>query len=139
MSDKPRPELSKRNPFWLERHRYYELKHFCLQYPIWKRQRAMIDGMTGPNYTIAVCSQTGYFSDPTATAADARLFYTRRIEMVEHAARETDPVIGGYILTGVTCGVSYDALNARSQIPCGKDMYYDLYRKFFWLLSRERQ
>ena len=25
------------NPYWIERHRYYELKHFCLQYPIWKK------------------------------------------------------------------------------------------------------
>lgn len=31
-----RPELSEKNPYWIERHRYYELKHFCLQYPIWK-------------------------------------------------------------------------------------------------------
>lgn len=28
------PELSEKNPYWIERHRYYELKHFCLQYPI---------------------------------------------------------------------------------------------------------
>ena len=26
-----RPELSEKNPYWIERHRYYELKHFCLQ------------------------------------------------------------------------------------------------------------
>lgn len=32
-----RPELSEKNPYWIERHRYYELKHFCLQYPIWKK------------------------------------------------------------------------------------------------------
>lgn len=23
-----RPELSEKNPYWIERHRYYELKHF---------------------------------------------------------------------------------------------------------------
>jgi hypothetical protein len=25
-----RPELSEKNPYWIERHRYYELKHFLL-------------------------------------------------------------------------------------------------------------
>lgn len=32
-----RPELSEKNKYWLEKHRYYELKHFCLQYPLWKQ------------------------------------------------------------------------------------------------------
>ena len=139
MSSKIRPELSKKNPYWLERHRYYELKHFCMQYPLWVKERAAIDGMVMMKYGVSLYSPDLSSNDPTAKAADVRLFYTNRIEMVERAARETDPIIGSYILVGVTCGVSYEALNARSKIPCGKDMYYDLYRKFFWLLSRERQ
>ena len=35
-----RPELSEKNPYWIEKHRYYELKHFCLQYPIWRKAYA---------------------------------------------------------------------------------------------------
>lgn len=133
------PELTTKNPYWIERHRYYELKHFCLQYRIWKKAQAAIDGMNPSRLEIAVRSQTGNVSNPTASAAEARLFYTNRIEMVENAARETDPVIGAFILAGVTEGVSYDILNARSPIPCSKDTYYNLYRRFFWLLSKERQ
>lgn len=133
------PELTTKNPYWIERHRYYELKHFCLQYRIWKKARAAIDGMNPSRLEIAVRSQTGNVSNPTASAAEARLFYTNRIEMVENAARETDPVIGAFILAGVTEGVSYDILNARSPIPCSKDTYYNLYRRFFWLLNKERQ
>ena len=134
-----RPEVSQNNPYWIERHRYYELKHFCLQYRIWKKARSAIDGMNPSRLELAVRSQTGSVSNPTASAAEARLFYTNRIEMVEKVARETDPVIGDYILIGVTEGVSYDILNARSPVPCGKDTYYNLYRRFFWLLSKERQ
>lgn len=37
-----RPELSNKSPYWIERHRYYELKHFCLQYPIWKRHMRLL-------------------------------------------------------------------------------------------------
>lgn len=36
-----RPELSEKNPYWIEKHRYYELKHFCLQYPIWQKQYSL--------------------------------------------------------------------------------------------------
>lgn len=32
-----RPEISEKNKYWIGRHRYYELKHFCLQYSEWKR------------------------------------------------------------------------------------------------------
>lgn len=32
-----RAEVSEKNPYWIEKHRHYELKHFCLQYPIWKK------------------------------------------------------------------------------------------------------
>lgn len=35
-------------------------------------------------------------------------------------------------------GISYDCLKARLDIPCCKDVYYDLYRRFFWLLNKER-
>ena len=36
MSTLIRPELSETNRYWIEKHRYYELKHFCLQYPLWR-------------------------------------------------------------------------------------------------------
>lgn len=70
MSTVIRPELSKSSKYWIDRHRYYELKHF---------------------------------------------------------------------VTGVTSGVSYDFLKSRLDIPCCKETYYDLYRRFFWLLDRERK
>lgn len=39
-------ELSKRNPYWIEKHRYYELRHFCLQYPIWKSSYNSLYGLS---------------------------------------------------------------------------------------------
>jgi len=39
-----RPEVSDKSEYWVERHRYYELKHFCLQYPIWKKAYEALDG-----------------------------------------------------------------------------------------------
>ena len=70
---------------------------------------------------------------------DERLYYADRMKMVEQVAKETDEELSCYILEAITEGISYDHLKARTGIPCCKDVYYDLYRRFFWLLSKERQ
>ena len=133
-----RPELSEKNPYWIEKHRYYELKHFCLQYPIWKKAYLALDGLAKrPSYLVLFSGQRD-LSDPTAKCAEARIFYSNRMELVESVAEETDVVLGTYILQAVTSGISYDCLKARLDIPCCKDVYYDLYRRFFWLLNKER-
>ena len=125
------PEVSKKNKYWIERHRYYELKHFCMQYPIWKKAYIGLDGMSKqPTNLEAIVKITG-ISDPTVKCAEAREFYAKRIEMVENTAKLTDEVLGKYILMGITEGISYDIVKVRTNIPCGKDMYYSLYRKFF--------
>lgn len=133
-----RPELSNKNRYWIDRHRYYELKHFCLQYPLWKSAYYAFDGMSaGAAYTTVSRSTTP--GDPTAKCAIARLYYLDRMEMIERVAEDTDYSISKYLLKAVTEGVSYDYLKMKFNIPCSKDAYYDLYRKFFWLLSEERK
>ena len=118
-----RPELSEKNPYWIERHRYYELKHFCLQYPIWKKAYAALDGLSRRPSDLEVFSKKGEISDPTVRCVEARSYYIERMKTVEQV---------------VTEGWSYDILKARLNIPCCKDVYYNLYRRFFWLLNKAR-
>ncbi len=135
-----RPVLSEKNPYWLEKHRYYELKHFCLQYPIWKKLYSSLE--TGNIRSVDLMMYTAGDknpSDPTAKCAMAKVFYSERMNMIERVAQETDSMLGNYVLKAVTEGWSYDILKARLEIPCCKDVYYDLYRRFFWLLSKERK
>ena len=61
------------------------------------------------------------------------------VEVVEESAAEADPLLGPYLLRGVTEGLSYDCLKARLALPCSREAYYESYRKFFWLLSEKRQ
>ena len=49
-----RAELSEKNPYWIEKHRYYELKHFCLQYPIWKKAYTALDGTNTKTMNLAM-------------------------------------------------------------------------------------
>lgn len=139
MSTTTRPEVSARNKYWIDRHRYYELKHFCLQYPTWKKTRLELEGFSKMPINGIPISKTNVISSPTEKCTEARLFYSDRIEMIEKIARKTDESLYNYILQAVTEGISYDSLRARFNIPCCKEIYYNLYRRFFWLLSIERQ
>ena len=131
-----RPEISQKNRYWIDKHRHYELKYFCLQYPNWKK------AMCGSYITNSSLSHTGRStskpSDPTSNIAITKMYYSEKIELIERIAKETDKYLYEYILKAVTEGLSYIQLKTRLGIPCGRDMYYDRYRRFFWLLSQER-
>ena len=130
-------ELSQKNKHWISKHRQYELKHFCLQYPTWKQEYAALSYISASPIEHKPSSNTP--GDPTGHLALKRSYYKDRIELIERVAAETDKVLGGYILRGVTEGLSYNHLKSRLKIPCGRDTYYGCYRRFFWLLSRARK
>ncbi len=138
MSTDIRPELSDKNKYWIERHRYYELKHFCLQYPIWKKAYVSLNSFKTGYIDFQPRSKNRKFSDPVERCAEIRVFCSDRMQMIEKAAQESDLSISRYILIGVTQGVSYDYLKMKYDIPCCKDTYYDRYRKFFWILDKLR-
>lgn len=133
-----RPELSEKNKYFIEKHRYYELKHFCLQYPIWKKAYAGLDGLSRRPIDLAVLSKTKTISDPTAKCAEAKLFYSERMDMIERVSVDAAADLANYILRAVTEELSYDHLKTSLEIPCCRDVYYILYRRFFWLLNKER-
>ena len=58
--------------------------------------------------------------------------------LVEQAAVDVDGDLTPCILRGATEGLSYNALKMQYAIPCCREVYYNLYRRFFWLLSKER-
>ena len=133
-----RPAISRKNKYWIDKHRHYELKHFCLQYTTWKKvYRECLDRDISLAMMDGVRDSIGPY-DPTATRAVTRAYYAERIKLVERAAQEADEYLWYYILKAVTEGYSYTYLRSTMDIPCGKDMFYDRYRKFFYLLSQYR-
>lgn len=134
-----RPEISEKNKYWIDKHRHYELKHFCLQYPEWKRIYATLDNANIPLSMMDRLPTSNIPGDPTAKRALMKTYYAERIKLIEKIALESDLYLHKYILKAVTEGLSYTYLKARLDIPCGRDMYYDRYRRFFWLLSKARE
>jgi hypothetical protein len=133
-----RPEISEKNKYYIDKHRYYELKHFCLQYKEWKKSYELCNDSLIFAATFEKTHSVGTPSDLTAKYAMRKVLYAERIKMIEDAAKEADDFLYPYILQAVTEGLSYTYLKAKLGIPCGRDMYYDRYRRFFWILSEKR-
>lgn len=135
---KIRPELSTKNKYWIEKHRYYELKHFCLQYKTWKKTYSDLNDLSISSSFLKISSVCNTPTDLTAKCAIKKAYYAERIKMIEKAAMETDEYLYPYILKAVTENLSYTYSKTKLDIPCSRDMYYDRYRRFFWILDQSR-
>lgn len=133
-----RADISEKNKYWIDKHRHYELKHFCLQYPEWKKLYSEFSKPTFSSSQIERMPMSNIPGDPTAKRAVLKAQYAERIKLIEQTAKEADRYLWEYIIRAVTEGLSYTYLKSRLGIPCGKDLYYDRYRRFFWLLSNSR-
>ena len=136
-----RAELSPKSKYFIEKHRYYELRHFCRQYDIWRRSAAALSyyGESPTAMEMLGKRKDVKISDPVAEVAAARESFLRRMELVDDAldkACEYAPGVRKYLFKGVTTGLSYNDM--APEVPCGKEMYYDIFRKFFWTLSHSR-
>lgn len=133
-----RAELSRKNKYWIDKNRYYELKYFCLQYPTWKKEYEMLDGFSSCSFISLLKTKTNSINDTTYRTAEDREHILECMKVVEQASIGADPELSSYILKAVTEGLSYDYLKMNMDIPCSRDTYYDRYRRFFWLLSNSR-
>ena len=132
-----RAKLSKTNPYYIPAERYYELKHFCRQYDDWKKALNYIDGWQLSPSDISGILKGAPPESQTGRWALARVYYSGHIDILEGCMRQFDAAVGPYLLRGVTEGLGYDALRANG-CPCCRELYYEYYRYFFWLLSKER-
>ena len=135
MRSRIRPELSRSSKYWIHKNRHYELKYFCLQYPIWKKMYFELDNSGFTTVDFDYVSSGNAPANSTAKFALLKVRYAEKINLIETAARNTDEVLQPYILKAVTEGLSYTYLKTVLNIPCSKDTYYDRYRRFFWLLD----
>lgn len=137
MSTVIRPELSGRNKYYISKHRYYELKHYCLQYHEWE------DELKELNSCPLRCNRSNIYIDPilgdmTAEVAIRKIELQSKMQQIKDLCRQADPSIWSYIFVSVTEGKSFTYLKMTLEMPAERDMFYDRYRKFFWLLNSHK-
>ena len=119
-------------------HRFKELYHFCLQYNEWKDElKYKCDTVKSIEITDMPTAHGGN-SDQVQSLAIRRAELSGKIKLIEDTAKEADEDIYKYIIKAVTNeGITFNYLKTFMGIPCGKDMYYDRRRRFYWLLSQK--
>ena len=129
-----RSEHSEKNKYWIPKFRYLELKNFCLQYSDWKKALNEISFLKAKSEI----SSAGNFSNSTENLAFKIANIQDRIDLIEKTAKESDPELGKWLIKGVTENLTYEYLKYQLDLPAGRSMYYDRYRKFFWILDQRR-
>lgn len=128
-------ELSNKNDFKISKHRYYELQHFCLQYPEWVRAADDLLNKS-PDAMSEKYGKSNNISDPVAFAAEKREKYLKKIKLVDDVCKEANPEIAHLLKAIVTIGTTYDKLEARlGTLPISRVSFYKYYRKVYWLLD----
>lgn len=135
MSTVIRSDISKKNKYYIPKYRFLELKYFCLQYPMWKSEYAMLLSFSSNSNGGEIKKQIE-FNDPTGDVAIRLMNLKSKISRVEKIAKMSDNELSDYILKAVTENLSFVTLKTVYEIPCERDMYYDRYRKFFWILDK---
>lgn len=117
----------------ISKHRYLELYHYCMQYKEWKADIKELRGL---------CTHDGEpqargIANPTASAAMKAAELSKRCVLIEETANEANEELAQYILSAVTDeACTYNVLLARG-MPCGRTLYYQSRRRFYYLLSKK--
>ena len=138
MSTDIRPVLSERNKYAIERHRYYELKHFCLQYPIWVKAEQAITAMAETRLD-GMKVQTSGHTNILDRCRQQSEWYLEKIHLVERCCEQANPESKDILLKGVTEGLTYERLCNHYKVLISRDEYYKSYRKFFYILNESQK
>jgi len=98
-----------KSEYSLSKHRFYELKHFCLQYPEWKALYFDADGWSGEG-------------DTTSRDGIKRAEMASYIHLIEDCCKLVNERLLIFVATGV---------------PIPDELQGD-YQRFFWELSQIR-
>lgn len=121
----------------LSKHRYYELLHWCLQYPEWEKQIREIKFL--PEVLSARREKSKWIAKRGTEDLGvilAELEANRAL--VNRICNEASNELYYWLLLAVTRGLSFNELKTVYGIPCEKDMFYDRRRRFFLLLDKEK-
>ncbi len=125
----------KTSKYYVPEQVYLTVVHFCRQYPLWKAELEINPNtQKAIDYSRDVVQTSNQFDQTSEIAMDRKMIADKK-ELVEKTAHEVAGVFAKWLLLGVGHGLTYYQLVDKG-IPCGKDMYYDIRRKFYFVLSK---
>ena len=117
---------------------YLSAKYYALRYNEWINEyRAICDTSGGISYSDMPKGSLNTESPVERAAIRAEEVYDK-IRMIEKTAFEASPELSDYIMMAVTnTDITYHQLKILKNIPCGKNMFYNARRRFYWLLYQK--
>ena len=115
------------------------LKHFCFSYREMQdeRNKLLSSGIKAVAYD--GMPHSGSVSNPTEQAGIRLAEIDNNISIIENTAAEVGGNLFSYLLRGVTDHyATYKYLRYTLHMPCGKNMYYSIRRRFYYELSQKR-
>lgn len=143
-----RAKISKKNKYWISKHRFYEIEHHCLQYKEWEDEYKTLkkQGVKGVEYDgMPHGTNVG---NPTEAIGMRMAELSAKMDLIKNTVEESDRVviekhgkeksIYKHLLVAVTNeGISYNYLNMIMDIPVSEKVYYEARRRFYWLMSQK--
>lgn len=126
---------SENSKYYVEKELYLTTIHFCKQYPAWIAELNI-----QPDTSKAITYdrdrvQTSISGDATADLAMRRAELARKARLVETVAEDVAGSMHKWLILGVCYGIPFFQLHDQG-MPCGKDLYYNMRRKFYYQMSQ---
>ena len=117
---KIRAELSRKNKYWISKHRFYQLYYFCLQWP------EKLDRLQELE------------EDFSPSADGERKQIGVYMSILTSSAEEASPLYAKAILRKVTSeGTTFHQLKNEMNLSCTSGQFGSLIHRFYWLLSQK--
>lgn len=124
-----------KSKYFVPKETFLTAVHYCKQYPLWIAELSLFSGGGKAIRYDTDRVQTSNQSDPTMEIAARRVEIEKKVKKVEDTARLVANDLDQWIIQGACYDLTYYQLKQRG-IPCGKDLYYSLRRKFYCEISR---
>lgn len=124
--------------YGISKHRYRELKAFCMQYQEWK------EFLKNNNDTVKSLEITDMplchgNSDQTCSLATKRAELSKNIEMIEKCAEKSSIEFKNNLIQNVCNGTSVERMIDIDRIPISKNVFYNYRRIFFINLDKVKK
>ena len=127
--------ITTKNKYALPKEEYLTAIHYALRYPLWLDElRTLGDTSSGFRYDKEKV-QTSITGGEVEDVAIRRVEIREKIDLIDGIIESVADGMNQWLRQGVCYGLTFDQLKAKN-MPCERDAYYLMRRKFYYELSR---
>ena len=126
---------STKNKYYIPKEDYLTAIHYSLRYPLWLAElNDAEDTSTAIRYDLDKV-QTSPSANTVFNAAEKSIALREKIELIDGLIAMCAEGMEHFLRLGVCYGLTFDQLKIKG-LPCEKDMYYRIRRRYYYELSR---